>query len=203
MEIIKEIGLQVIEILTLTFGILGMTFSAMLMFSPNMTQNLSNILNRKVNIDEKIAFLDKDIEITQYLYGHHVVVGLLLIIGSVIALSFFYFSLDVAKFIKVFFDSPQQVFFGEIILKSILWVGKITCLAGLFFGSLLMLAPAKMKQWEKKLNSWFETKAMFEKLEQSSDNVDSFFFRHPVPVGLTGAVISFFIISLSIVNLLD
>jgi hypothetical protein len=203
MEIIKEIGLQVIEILTLTFGILGMTFSAMLMFSPNMTQNLSNILNRKVNIDEKIAFLDKDIEITQYLYGHHVVVGLLLIIGSVIALSFFYFSLDVAKFIKVFFDSPQQVFFGEIILKSILWVGKITCLAGLFFGSSLMLAPAKMKQWEKKLNSWFETKAMFEKLEQSSDNVDSFFFRHPVPVGLTGAVISFFIISLSIVNLLD
>jgi hypothetical protein len=203
MEIIKEIGLQVIEILTLTFGILGMTFSAMLMFSPNMTQNLSNILNRKVNIDEKIAFLDKDIEISQYLYGHHVVVGLLLIVGSVIALSFFYLSLDIAKFIKIFFDSPQQVFFGEIILKSILWVGKITCLAGLFFGSLLMFAPAKMRQWEKKLNSWFETKTMFEKLEQSSDNVDSFFFSHPVPVGLTGAVISFFIISLSIVNLLD
>ena len=203
MEIVKEIGLQVIEILTLTFGILGMTFSAMLMFSPNMTQNLSNILNRKVNIDEKIAFLDKDIEITRYFYGHHVVVGLLLIVGSVIALCFFYFSLDIAKFINIFFDSPQQVFFGEILLKSILWVGKITCLAGLFFGSLLMFAPAKMKQWETKLNSWFETKTMLEKLEQSSDNVDSFFFRHPIPVGLTGAVISFFIISLSIINLLD
>ena len=203
MEIIKEIGLQVIEILTLAFGILGMTFSAMLMFSLNMTQNLSNILNRKVNIDEKIAFLDKDIEITQYFYGHHVVVGLLLIAGSVIALCFFYFSLDVAKFINIFFDSPHQVFFGEILLKSILWVGKITCLAGLFFGSVLMFAPAKMKQWEKKLNFWFETKTMLEKLEHSSDNVDSFFFRHPVPVGLTGAVISFFIISLSIVNLLD
>jgi len=203
MEIIKEIGLQVIEILTLTFGILGMTFSAMLMLSPNMTQNLSNILNRKVNIDEKIAYLDKDIEIAQYFYGHHVVVGLLLIVGSAIALCFFYFSLDVAKFINIFFDSPQQVFFGEILLKSILWVGKITCLAGLFFGSLLMFAPAKMKQWEKKLNFWFETKTMLEKLEQSSDNLDSFFFRHPIPVGLTGALISFFIISLSIINLLD
>ena len=41
MEIVKEIGLQVIEILTLLFGILGMTFSAMLMFSPNLTQSLS------------------------------------------------------------------------------------------------------------------------------------------------------------------
>ena len=107
MEIIKEIGLQVIEILTLTFGILGMTFSAMLMFSPNMTQNLSNILNRKVNIDEKIAFLDKDIEIAQYVYGYYVVVGLLLIVGSVIVLCFFYFSLDVAKFINILFDSLQ------------------------------------------------------------------------------------------------
>jgi len=203
MEIVKEIGLQVIEILTLSFGILGMTFSAMLMFSPNLTLNLSNILNRKINIEEKIAFLDKDIEVSQYFYGHHVVVGLLLIVGSVIACSFFYFSLDIAAFINIFFDSPQQVFFGEILLQSTVWVGKITCLAGLFFGGLLMFAPAKMKQWEKKLNCWVETKPMFAKLERSSDNVDSFFFRHPIPVGLTGAAISFFIISLAIINLLD
>lgn len=203
MEIIKEIGLQVIEILTLTFGILGMTFSAMLMFSPNLTQNLSNILNRNINIDEKIAFLDKDIEVSRYFYGHHVVAGLLLIAGSAIALCFFYFSLDIAKFIKIFFDSPQQVFFGEILFESILWVGKITCLAGLIFGGMLMFAPTKMKHWEKKLNSWFETKTFIQKLEHSSNNVDSFFFRHPIPIGLTGAVISFFIISLSIINLLD
>ena len=91
MDIIKEIGLQVIEVLTLTFGILGMTFSAMLIFSPNLTQNLSNILNRNINLDEKIAFLDRDIEISQYFYGHHVVMGLLLLAGSAIALSFFYF----------------------------------------------------------------------------------------------------------------
>jgi hypothetical protein len=180
-----------------------MTFSAMLMFSPNLTQNLNNMLNRKVNIDEKVAFLDKGIEVSQYFYGQHVVMGLLLIFGSVIALSFFYFTLDIAKFINIFFDSSQQIFFGEILLKSILWLGKIACLAGLFFGGLLMFAPAKMKQWEKKLNSWIETRPIFEKLEESSNNVDSFFFRHPIPVGLTGAVISFFIISLSTINLLD
>lgn len=203
MDIIIEIGLQVIEILTLTFGILGMTFSAMLMFAPNLTQNLNKRLNRSVNIDEKIAFLDKDIEVTRYVYGHHLVVGLLLIVGSGIALSFFYFSLDIDNFTNIFFDTPQQIFFGEILLKSILLLGKFTCLAGLFFGGLLMFAPAKMKQWEKKLNSWFETKPIFDKLEKSSDNVDSFIFRHPIPVGLTGAVISFFIISLSIINLLD
>jgi len=203
MEIIQEIGLQVIEILTLIFGILGMTFSAMLMLSPSLTKSLSNILNRNVNVDDKISFLDKDIEISAYFYSHHVVVGLLLIAGSAFALFFFYFSLDVAKFTKIFFDSPKQIFFGEILINSILWVGKITCLAGLFFGSWLVVAPDKMRRFENNLNSWFETRSIIDRLDRSSNNVDSFFFRHPFWVGLTGAVISFLILSLSIINLLD
>ncbi len=203
MEIIQEIGLQVIEILTLIFGILGMTFSAMLVFSSNLPKNFNNILNRNVNIDEKIRFLDKNIEITAYLYSHHVVVGLLLIIGSVFALFFFYFSLNIAKFTNIFFDTPNQVLIGKILLKSILAVGKISCLAGFFVGSLLMFAPDKMKQWEHKLNLWFETGTVIEKLEQPRGKVDSFFFRHPLPIGLTGAVLSFLIISLSLANLLD
>jgi hypothetical protein len=203
MEIIQEIGLQVIEILTLIFGILGMTFSAMLMFSPNLTKDLSNILNRNINVDEKIRFLDKNIAITEYFYSHHVVVGLLLIVGSAFALFFFYFSLDIANFTKIFFDSPKQVFFAKILLKSILGVGKIACLVGFFIGSSLIFAPDKMKKWEHKLNSWFETGSVIEKLQQPSSNVDSFFFRHPLSVGLTGAVLSFLIISLSITNLLD
>jgi len=203
MEIFIEMGLQVIEILTLIFGILGMTFSAMLMFSPNLTRNLSNILNRNINVDEKISFLDKDIEISAFIYSHHIVVGILLIAGSAFALFFFYYSLDLARFNEVFFGSETQVFFGEILIDSILWIGKITCLAGLIFGVLLMLAPGKMQQLDKKLNSWFETKLMIDKLERSSHDVDTFFFRHPLAVGLTGAGISFLIISLSIINLLD
>ena len=203
MEIIKEIGLQVIEILTLIFGILGMTFSAMLMFSPNLTQNLSNTLNRNFNVNDKIGFLDKNIEITEYIYGHHIVVSLLLIIGSIIALFFFYFSLDTAKFVRIFFDSPHQVFFGEIFLKSVLWIGKLSCLAGLLFGSLLMFAPSLMKRLDNKLSLWVETKSVIDKLDKSNNNLDSFFFRHPLSVGLAGAIISLFLISLSLINLLD
>ena len=203
MEIIQEIGLQVIEILTLIFGILGMTFSAMLMFSPTLTKNLGNILNRSVNMDEKISFLDKDISISDFIYSRHVLVGLLLIAGSALALISFHFSLDVAKFTEVFLGSPKQVFFGEILINSIFWFGKITCLVGLIFGSFLMSAPEKMKRWEQKLNSWFEIRPIIEKLDQSTHQLDTFFFRHPLPVGMTGVIISFLILTLSIINLLD
>jgi len=203
MEIIREIGLQVIEILTLIFGTLGLTFSAMLMFAPNLTRKLSNILNRNVNVEQNMRFLDKDIAMSAFFYSHHVVVGLLLMAGSALALFFIYFSMDSTNFSKIFPGSPQQVFFGEILLDSILWVGKAACVAGLIFGGMLTASPEKMKRVENKLDSWFETGSVIEKLDQSNPNVDSFFFRHPLPVGVVGAIISFMILSLSIIHLLD
>lgn len=203
MEIIREIGFQVVEILTLIFGVLGMTFSAMLVFAPNLTRDLGNILNRNVDVNRKIRILDKNIEISDFFYSHNVGVGFLIIAGSVFILFFFYFSLDMAKFTKIFFDSPKQAFWGEIIIASILWAGKITCLAGLLFGSLLMFAPTKMMRLERILNSWFEVQPLVEKLDQSSRSLDYFFFRHPRSVGLTGTVLSLLILSLSIINLLD
>ncbi|MEJ2286886.1 MAG: hypothetical protein P8X85_25230 [Desulfobacterales bacterium] len=83
------------------------------------------------------------------------------------------------------------------------YIGRIGCVAGLVSGLLMVFWPDKMKRIETKMNSWFETRSMFDKLDSSSHDMDSFFFRHPVAVGLTGAVMSFFLISLSIINLLD
>ena len=203
MEIVREIGFQVIEILTLIFGILGMTFSAMLVFAPNLTRDLGNILNRNVDVNKKIGILDKNIEISDFFYSHNVGVGSLIIAGSVFVLFFFYFSLDSTKFAIIFFNSPKHAFWGEIIIATILWVGKFTCLVGLIFGSLLMFAPNKMKRLENKLNFWFEIKPLVEKLDQSNSNLDYFFFRHPRAFGLIGAVLSFLILLLSIINLLD
>ena len=88
----------------------------MLVFAPNLTRDLSNILNRNVDVNKKIGFLDKNIEISEFFYSHNVGIGLLIIAGSVFVLFFFYFSLDPAKFTKIFFDSPKQAFWGEIVI---------------------------------------------------------------------------------------
>jgi len=203
MEIFWEIGLQTVEILTLIFGILGMTLSLMMLFSPNLARSFSSILNRSVNVDKQLGYLDKNIEITEFFYGYHVAAGILIVAGSTFSLIFFFFSLDVTKFTDIFFGSQANAFPGELVISSVTWIGKIGCLAGLVFGILLLFAPDFMKRIEDKLNSWFETKPMIEKLNKSSHDLDTFFFRYPIAVGLVGAVISFFLISLSIINLLE
>ncbi|MBT8373922.1 MAG: hypothetical protein KJN80_03315 [Deltaproteobacteria bacterium] len=203
MEIFWEIGLQTIEILTLIFGVLGMTLSLILLFSPRLAQSLSNFLNRSINVDKGIEYLDKEIEISDFFYNHHIAVGLALVAGSVFSLFFFFFSLDVSKFADIFFGSRANISTAELIVSAVTWIGKIGCLAGLVIGLVLAFKPDLMKRMENKMNSWFATKPMLEKLDKSSHDVDTFLFRHPVAIGLIGAVTSFFLISLSIINLLE
>jgi hypothetical protein len=202
MEIFWEIGIQTIEILTLVFGIMGMTLSLMMVFSPRLTQTLSNTLNRSIDVDKRLEYLDKDIQISDFFYSHHITVGIILVAGSAFSLFFFFFSLDVTKFTDIFFGSQANAFSGELIIRSVTWLGKIGSLAGLVFGILLLFAPDFMKRIEDKLNFWLETKPLIEKFDKSSHDLETFFFRYPIAVGLTGAVLSFFLISLSIINLL-
>jgi len=202
MEIFWEIGIQTIEILTLIFGVLGMTLSFMLLFSPTMTRSLSKLLNRSIDVDKSIEYLDRHIEISEFFYSHHIVMGTLLVAASVFCLSFFFFSFDIPKFSGIFFGSQADSFSAELVVTSIAWVGKIGCLAGFVSGIFLIFVPDLLRRIENKLNSWFETKSMIDKLDRSTHELDTFFFRHPLAVGLTGAVISFVLISLSVINLL-
>jgi hypothetical protein len=202
MEIIWEICLKAVEILTLIFGILGMTFSLMMLFSPSLAKTLSNVLNRSVNIEKRLEYLDKDIQIDAFVYNHNVLLGSLFIAGSLFSLFFFFFTLDAANFANIFFGQHKHALAGEIFFRTMTWIGKIVCLLGLIFGTLLMVAPNKMRRIESRLNSWFETKPMIEKLNKPGRELDSFFFRYPVTFGLIGAIISFFLIVLSIINLL-
>ena len=118
MEIFWEIGLQTIEILTLIFGVLGMTLSLMLLFSPRLTQSLSNILNRSIDVDKGIEYLDKEIQISDFFYNHHITMGLALVVGSAFSLFFFFFSLDISKFAGIFFGSRANIYTTALIVSA-------------------------------------------------------------------------------------
>jgi hypothetical protein len=70
------------------------------------------------------------------------------------------------------------------------------------FGAFLLLAPDKMRNVDRKVNIWFETKGIFARFDQAGPELDVFLFRHPFFFGLSGVLVSFLIITLSVVNLL-
>jgi len=203
MHIIQQIGLQAVEILTLVFGILGVTFSLLLMYSLNLTKSISAVFNRHVDIDDKMSYLNKDVQIDSYFYSHNMLFGTCLVAGSIFSLIFFFFKLDVSSFANIFFVSNRHLSTNEMIFSAVSWIGKVACFFGLFFGTMLFFAPNKMRHIETKLNSWFETRHLFEKLDNSDRDLDTILFRRPMFFGAIGLIVSLFIIILSILNLLS
>jgi hypothetical protein len=168
-----------------------------------MTQSIGSFFNRSVSFDPKLTSLDKDIPTETFIYSHPVIIGLCLVAGSIFALIFFFFHLDIANFANVFLGSPKYFITFEIIFICFAWVARIACALGLLFGLFLLFAPGKMRMIEAKVNTWFETRTIFEKLDRSGPELDVLFFRYPFFFGMTSAIISFLIITLSIVNLLS
>lgn len=203
MEIFWDIGLHTVEILTLLFGVLGMAFSLLLLISPRLTKTASNFFNRIISVEPKINILDKDIKTETLVYGHHVIFGLCMVAGSLFAFIFFAFDLDISNFANVFIVSGKYFVIFEIIFNTFAWIARIACLLGIVFGCFLLFAPGKMQNLDTKVNVWFETKGIFAKLDQTGPELDVFLFRHPFFFGLTGALASFIIITLSVVNLLS
>ena len=202
MEIFWDIGLQTVEILTLLFGVLGMAFSLLLLFSPRLTRTAGNFFNRSINVEPKISILDKDIRTETLIYGHHIIFGLCMVAGSVFAFIFFVFDLNISTLANVFTVSGQYFLIFEIVFHALVWIARVACILGIVLGGFLLFAPDKMRNVDQKVNVWFETRGVFNKLDQTGPELDAFLFRHPFFFGLTGALVSFLIITLSLVNLL-
>ena len=203
MEIFWDIAFHTVEILTLLFGVLGMAFSLLLLFSPRLTKSLGNYFNRSINVDPKISVLDKDIRTEAFIYSHNVIFGICLVAGSIFALIFFIFNIDISNFAKVFLGSRKYFMTLEIVFIFFAWVARLACIFGLVCGLFLLFAPAKIQAIEGKVNTWFETRTIFEKLDQTGPELDVLFFRHPFFFGMAGAIISFLIITLAVANLLS
>ena len=203
MEIFWDIAFHTVEILTLLFGVLGMAFSLLLLFSPRLTKSLGSFFNRSISVEPKISLLDKDIPTEALIYSHNIVFSICLVAGSIFALIFFFFNIDISNFAKVFLGSRKYFMTIEIVFIFFAWVARLGCIFGLVFGFFLLFAPGKMKAIEGRVNTWFETRAIFEKLDRTGPDLDVLFFRHPFFFGMAGAVVSFLIITLAIANLLS
>jgi hypothetical protein len=202
MSTFQQMALQALDIFTLVFAILGITFSLLLLFSPNLARTVSNLFNRSINFEKRIAFLDKELHADAFFYRHNIIFGLFLILGSAFSLVSFFFKLEMSSFASIFFVPEDYYSAHQILFEVVVWLGKIVCFFGLLFGLLLVIAPKKMRKIETRMNAKIETKGMFEKLDSPRSSLDMVAFRMPIIFGLSCLVVSFLLLMLSINNLL-
>ena len=194
MEIVWDICITSAEILIMIFGMMGAAVSLLLLISPESVKNTGDWLDQKINLDKKITYyLNLYIPTDRFAYRHNIFFGLALIIGSLVVLIFLFFRLDIAGYNDVL---------DEVLINSLALVGKIGGFAGVIFGLFLLFVPEKMRAFENKMNAWFDTQPLVDRLNKSYRDVDSIFFRHPIVFGVAGVISSIILIALSMRALL-
>ncbi|MFC1799242.1 hypothetical protein ACFLZL_05505, partial [Thermodesulfobacteriota bacterium] len=171
MKILQEICLQSLEILILVLGLTGVVISILLLISPRMIKTFSSVFDKRIFVDRKLSYLNREVVTDSITYRYNVPTGLVLIAGSVFLLIFLFFQLDIQK-ITNFFSDVRYPFIYEMIAGVLILVGKIAAFAGLVAGLLLSFVPEIMIKIEDKMDSWFSTQYMVDKLDKFHHGLD-------------------------------
>ncbi len=203
MGIIWEICLQAVEIFTLVVAILGVLLSLLLLFAPQFIRSFSETLNRHVDVDTKIkSIVDKEIRTEGLIYDHNIITGTCFIIGSAFILIFLYYRLDVKSLASLFASYSKSATISEVIVGTMALVGKLTGIVGIIIGSVLLFSPEQLRIIEGRLNTWFSTQSMVDRLDRTYQDVDAVVFQKPIAFGIIGLIPSVVLTYLAIRNLL-
>ena len=197
------IFLQALEIFTLVVGIGGMVLSTLLLFAPRLLNRIGESLNRSIDIDKKISRLvDRSIPTAAFFYRHNIISGVCLIIGAAFVLLFLFFRLDVVGLVSAFFGNDTFRVTYEILITTMALLGKVAGAVGLLIGVILLCRPAKMQEIERRMDTWFTTQFMWEKLDRSHPTVDTLVYQRPIIFGAIGLFTSVLLTFLAVNNLI-
>jgi len=194
MEILWQICLRTAEISILIFGIMGSAVSILLLFSPDRIRAVRSWFDRIYNMDQQITDLNRYIKTDKITYHHHIIFGICLVVGSGFVLIFLFFRINSINYPSLF---------TEILINSLVVLGKITGFVGIILGFLLVFMPDQMKILENRMNSWVDTQPLVDKLNEFHPGLDDILLRYPFAFGIAGLTASLIIIALSFIGLLS
>ncbi len=88
MQLILEILIRVVEILTIVAGAAGVLVSILLMLSPGVVRKINRALNMEVLNEKKLAPLNPYLDTEPLVLKHHAVCGGILVACSIFILLF-------------------------------------------------------------------------------------------------------------------
>lgn len=194
MESIQDICVRSAEILLLILGIWGMVLSFLLLFFKDLIKAAGNIFNKIISLDTEITWINRYFQTDKLTYHHNILFGIALITTSIFVLIFLFFRLDLTNYTGAL---------TWIILNSLAMLGKIAGITGIVVAIFLLFAPEKMREIENKLNVWFDTQPLVDKLNEFHTGIDTIFLKYPVFFGVAGLTASILIIVLSIISLIS
>lgn len=182
-----------LEIFLLVGALLGVALGLILTTRPQLLPGINRVANRWISMRHADRVLDKSINIDQWFYRHHRLMGILVITGAGYVLVHFGFVFDK--------DVALQSLAGYVpvmlldgLLDALIITSLLGATAALIVGLFLWLKPDLLHGVEKEANLWVSSRRATKALNEQHDQVDRYVEHHARLVGwllLMGSAILF------------
>lgn len=203
METLWDILVQTSVILTFMAGVFGLVISFLLVVFPDRVAAWSRRFDYWISLDEKLRFLDSNLQSDRWIYRYPSAAGVLLIAGSTFFLIFLWFKLDVDRVLAIFFYRHELLPVIEVALRASVHLGSAAIVMGLLLGLGLLLKTETVMHIERKMAARLSTENWIDKLNTPHGLVDHIFLRYPVVLGLAGLGASVFLTFIGGIFLFD
>lgn len=171
-----------LAIFLLIFASLGLVLGALLVLRPQAFVALSRFANQWVSLRHVNRLLDKTISIERWFYRHHRVMGIVIMLGAIYFLVYFFWHYDKARlllYLSPYLATPLL----EVLLDALLVMAKLTGGLAWLAGLIICLRPSLLRGIEKKSNRWLSVRHATKAFDVSRTGVDEWVLQHTRATG--------------------
>jgi hypothetical protein len=171
-----------LAIFLVIFAILGLLLGALLVLRPQTFATLNRLANQWVSLRHVNRLLDKTISIERWFYRHHRVMGIVIMLGAIYFLVYFFWRYDKAHLL-LYLSPYLAIPLLEILLDALLFIAKLAGGLAWLAGLIICLRPSLLRGIEKKSNRWLSVRHATKALDVSRTSVDEWVLQHTRATG--------------------
>jgi hypothetical protein len=155
---------------------------ALLVLRPQTFATLNRLANQWVSLRHVNRLLDKTISIERWFYRHHRVMGIVIMLGAIYFLVYFFWHYDKARLLlslSPYLATPLL----EVLLDALLFMAKLAGGLAWLAGLIICLRPSLLRGIEKKSNRWLSVRHATKALDVSRTSVDEWVLQHTRATG--------------------
>lgn len=195
--------IDLLNLFTLSASILGILLSFLLLFSLNLTKQLSLLINPLLNFkwSRLFNFLDKHIETDPFIFRHSFIFGLLITLSSSYVFFFFLMDFNLSLFLNSLSISSFYFPVLEPLVLLTLIMGSILLTLCFLSGLGMIFFPSAFQSFNSRLSRWISLESHEVKSTTIQKDTDTIFFLHSRLFGSILLLASLFLLGLSLLNL--
>lgn len=187
---------RTLAIFLLVGALLGILLGLLLIFKPQLLGRVNQLANRWVSTRRISRLMDHSLSIEHWLYLHHRVTGMAVVLGAAYIFVYFGMLFNKATMLQSLSSKvPVRLLDGllDALVLSSLTGAAVALIVGLF----LWLRPSMLRGFEEQANLWVSSRKATKILDIQRDQVDRYVERHAQKAGwllLVGSIYLFFVL---------